>query len=299
MKRRLGLLPSMAAIAALASTGAVFAILAPASPLTASCAAAGSNRAAIVIEHGDGTTVTRCVSFDTASVTGEVLLNSSGVAWSGQTFGGYGVAVCAMDAEPAHYTACPGKDSYWAVFVSRAGGAWQTADIGISTLTLASGDAEGFRYVPAVGMPEAPISPAGVCTSAAATGTGQAAGTAGAGAASGSAGTATGAATGAATAPSAAAAAGSGGVAASSGSVSEEGATASDLAGAGASAASSSGASAAGGHGDSSPSAPGSGLDPGLLAAAVVGGGLAGLAVLRLAASRRAAGNSDTGQPSA
>jgi hypothetical protein len=295
MMRRLGRLPAIAAIAAMASAGLVFAILAPASPLTASCAAAGSNRAAIVIEHGDGTTVTRCVSFDTASVTGDVLLNSSGVAWSGQTFGGYGVAVCAMDAEPAHYAACPGKDSYWAVFVSRAGGPWQLSDIGVSTLTLADGDAEGFRYVPAAGTPAAPISPAGVCASALATGTGGATGTAGAGAGSGSASTATGTAT--PTDP--ASAAGSGGVAASWGSVSEQGPTASDLAVAGASAGSSSGAAIAAGHGDSSPSAPGSGLDLGLLAAAVVGGALAGLAVLRLASARRADGHSDTEQPSA
>ena len=121
------------------------------------CAAAGSHHAAVVVEHGDGSVVTRCVAFAASSVTGEQLLNQSGVAWSSQTFGGFGDAVCALDGEPAHYLDCPGKDGYWAVFVARGDGSWQLASVGISTLTLGDGDAEGFRYVPAVGDPEAPL----------------------------------------------------------------------------------------------------------------------------------------------
>ena len=160
--------------------------------------------------------MTRCVAFDTSAVTGQRLLDLSGVAWSGQTFGGFGEAVCAMDSEPAHYATCPGSDSYWSVFVSRSGGTWQLTSIGISSLTLSDGDAEGFRYVPAVGDPASPPSPARVCDGVAAS-----------------------------VAP----------------------ATGSDAV-----------ASAPG---------PGSGVDLGLLAAAVVGGGLGGLALLRLAVARR------------
>jgi len=194
----------------------MLATLAPLAPLAAfvpGCAAAGSGHAAVVVEHGDGSVTTRCVSFGTATVTGEQLLNSSGVAWSGQSFGSYGLAVCALDSEPAHYTGCPGQDSYWAIFVSRGGGAWQLSSIGISSLTLAAGDAEGFRYVPAAGDPAAPPSPAGVCAAAGA---------------------------------------------------------------------------ASPGASPQAPAAPsGPGLDPGLVVAAVAGGALAGLALLRLAAGRR------------
>jgi hypothetical protein len=96
-------------------------------------------------------------------VTGEQLLTQSGIAWSAQTFGGFGDAVCALDGEPARYLECPGKDSYWAVFVAGAGGSWRLANVGISSLVLRDGDAEGFRYVPAAGNPAAPVSPAGVC----------------------------------------------------------------------------------------------------------------------------------------
>jgi hypothetical protein len=132
------------------------------------CAGAGASHAALVVEHGDGSVVTRCVAFDTAAVTGQRLLDSSGVAWSGQTFGGFGEAVCAVDAEPEHYSTCPGSDNYWALFVSRGGGAWQLTSVGISSLTLSDGDAEGLRYIPSVGDPAAPPSPAGICTPGAA-----------------------------------------------------------------------------------------------------------------------------------
>jgi hypothetical protein len=146
-----------------ALTLGALASLAPAAPAVPMCAAAGAHHAAVVVEHGDGSVATRCVAFDASDVTGEQLLTQSGIAWSGQTFGGFGDAVCALDGEPARYLDCPGKDNYWAVFVSSGGGAWRLSNVGISSLTLRDGDAEGFRYVPAAGDPVAPASPAGVC----------------------------------------------------------------------------------------------------------------------------------------
>ncbi len=151
------------AVGLAAATLGALASLAPIAPTAPTCAAAGSHRAAIVVEHGDGSVTTRCVAFTTATVTGEQLLTQSGIAWSSQTFGGFGDAVCALDGEPVRYLECPGKDSYWAVFVASGGGSWQLANLGISSLVLRDGDAEGFRYVPAAGNPVAPVSPAGVC----------------------------------------------------------------------------------------------------------------------------------------
>jgi hypothetical protein len=151
------------AVGLVAATLGALASFAPIAPAAPACAAAGAHRAAVVIEHGDGSATTRCVAFATTTVTGEQLLTQSGIAWSGQTFGGFGDAVCALDGEPARYLECPGKDSYWAVFVASAGGSWRLANVGISSLVLRDGDAEGFRYVPAAGNPVAPVSPAGVC----------------------------------------------------------------------------------------------------------------------------------------
>lgn len=219
MRRIALILPIAAALAALAS-------LAPGTPAASPCAAAGSHSAALVVEHADGSTVTRCVAFDTDAISGEQLLTLSGIGWSSQSFGDFGDAACALDGEPARYAECPGKDRYWAVFVAQAGGSWQLANVGISTLVLHDGDAEGFRYVPASGVPAAPPSPAGVC--AATPTVGIAAATASAGA--------------------------------------TVGATP---------------------RNETSAPTPSGGVDLGLLAAAVVGGGLAGLAILRVVAGRR------------
>jgi hypothetical protein len=293
--RRLG------AVLAVAVGVAALASLAPRSPAISACAGAGPNHASLVVEHGDGSVVTRCVAFSGAGIGGKDLLDASGVAWSGQAFGGYGVAVCAIDSEPAHYTTCPGKDDYWAVFVSRGGGAWQLTVVGISELTLADGDAEGFRYVPAAGTPAAPPAPAGVCaTEPAATATlaaspvlATASPTPAVPPAAASTRTpiaapsqptlppATATATATASAPagtSAATAPGAAGTPAprQSGSEAVGAAVATPHAGASDPAP------------DAAPGpAPSGGLDIGLLLAAIAGGALAGLALLRLAAARR------------
>ena len=288
----------VAAVAAAALGVAALAALAPVSPAVSSCAAAGRsagggpNHAALVIEHGDGSVETVCVSFSGATITGKEILDTAAIAWSGQSFGSFGEAVCALDGEPAHYATCPGKDDYWAFYFSRAGGAWQFAEAGVSTLTFASGDAEGFRYVPAAGTPATPPSPAGVCaTGPAATAT--LAGTVAlatpatprptATSASGSAR----AAAGNAASPAGATDAGTEpppALADTPGTSVPAPATASGDIAAAATASPSASASAA----TVAPApASGGGVDAGLLLAAIVGGGLAGLAMLRLLAARR------------
>jgi hypothetical protein len=261
--RRLALLLPAAILAALAS-------LAPVAPLVPDCAAAGSNHAALVVEHADGSVVTRCVAFDADSISGEELLDRSGVAWSGQTFGGFGDAVCALDGEPVSYAECLGKDRYWAVFVVRTAGSWQLANAGISTLTLHDGDAEGFRYVPASGVPVAPVSAAGVCAAAAATPTATPTATPrprASVAATTTTASPTAGATTAATEPAAF------GVAPT--------ATATTSA-----AATTTATTTATPPPRAPTPAPSGGTDLGLMAAAVAGGGLAGLALLRLFAVR-------------
>lgn len=254
MRRLAPLLPA-AILGALAS-------LAPGAPVVPGCAAAGSHHAALVVEHADGSVTTRCVAFDEDQITGAQLLNSSGIAWSGQTFGGFGDAVCALDGEPVSYADCLGKDRYWAVFVARTEGPWQLAIVGISTMTLHDGDAEGFRYVPTSGVPDAPVSAAGVCAAAETTPTATPsttpsrwpALTATAASASATAGATT---------------AGIDPPASVSAPTTPAGIIISPTQAPGA-----------------PTPAPSGGADPGLMAAALVGGGMAGLALLRLFAAR-------------
>ena len=291
----------LAVTVVVAASVAALASLAPGSPVPSTCAAAGSHRAALVVEHGDGSVVSRCVAFDASRVTGEELLNVSGIAWSGQTFGGFGEAVCAMDGEPSRYSSCPGADGYWAVFVVRGGGAWQLSNVGISTLTVADGDAEGFRFVPSSGNPAAPPLPAGICAPASSepTATGTATATHTAAPTPTPVNTpepaATAAATGTATAvvaptarPTAATSdvAGPGSVASPSPAPIDSATAA--IAGVTASFAPAVSPGTAPGY-DAPALAPGPapGPDLGLLAAALAGGGLGGLALLRLIAVRR------------
>ncbi|HEX4754385.1 MAG TPA: hypothetical protein VH661_01370, partial [Candidatus Dormibacteraeota bacterium] len=132
-------------------------------PVAAGCAQASSaHHAALVVEHGNGAVTKACVSFSGTQVTGEQLLNLSQVPYKTVDFGSYGKAVCQIQGEPATYPSNCFSTSYWAMFVSRGGGAWQTSNLGISSQTFRDGDAEGFRYE---GQSDSfvPPSPAGVC----------------------------------------------------------------------------------------------------------------------------------------
>ena len=137
-------------------------------PAPSLCTAATyPHHVALVVELGDGEQVGRCVGFNASSISGEEVLQASGLEYATQDYGSLGQAVCQMDEEPAAYSTClPSSGSYWALFTSRAGGAWQAGDVGISSLDFANGDAEGLRYDPETGPDPAPPSPAGVCAAA-------------------------------------------------------------------------------------------------------------------------------------
>ena len=140
-------------------------------PAAQSCAAATySSHVTLVVEHGDARVVGLCIGFDGSTITGEQILQASGLQYATQLYGSLGDAVCQIDSEPTSYGSClPASGSYWAMFVSRGGGGWQNADRGISTETFSDGDAEGFRYDSQSGSEPPPASPAGICARALAT----------------------------------------------------------------------------------------------------------------------------------
>ena len=127
-------------------------------------AASGSHRVAVALEHGDGRTVLRCVSFSTDAISGADAVHRSGIESGTVTFGGFGLAVCQLDGEPASYppSCWTGTSPFWALFVARGGGSWQTSSLGISNLALHDGAALGFRDESQSGQP-APPSIAGRC----------------------------------------------------------------------------------------------------------------------------------------
>jgi hypothetical protein len=149
------------ALAISATAGPVLA-LSPIGPFAAStCVGAGQNHAAVVVEHLGGATIQRCVAFSGATIGGDDLLTASGIESDLQPLGGLGYAVCQVDREPSPVppNCLPsGSDPYWVIFVARGGGPWATATQGISNLTFADGDAEGFRFYPQSGTAPPPVS---------------------------------------------------------------------------------------------------------------------------------------------
>jgi hypothetical protein len=133
---------------------------APGSSGTACVNQKAAHHAYVVVEHLSGTTVQRCVGFDGTQLTGEDLMNQSGIKYSAQTFSGLGKAVCQIDGEPAQFTECFPKDKpYWAMYVETAGGAWADAQAGYVQTNLKDGDALGWEYRQSTGSPPPPPLP--------------------------------------------------------------------------------------------------------------------------------------------
>lgn len=135
----------------------------PATPLCAQ--AVNENHVGIVIEHGDGTVIRRCVSFTTPTIAALTVLHDSGLQYSTSGFNGsLGEAVCQIDNEPLRYSSClPASGSYWVFFVARSTGSWTSSPRGVSTETVSDGEYVGFRYDPLTGADPPPASPAGTC----------------------------------------------------------------------------------------------------------------------------------------
>jgi hypothetical protein len=136
----------------------------PAAPLCAQ--AASLHHVGLVVEHGDGQVIRRCVGIDSATATALAVLQASGLEVGTAAYGGgLGAAVCQIDNEPASYP--PGcftaSGSYWVLFVSHSGSAWVNSDLGASSEKVAAGDDVGFRFDSQTGADPPPASPASTC----------------------------------------------------------------------------------------------------------------------------------------
>jgi hypothetical protein len=142
----------------------------PGSAARPTCAfASGAHHVAVVAEHGSGAVLTACVAFDAADVTGDQVMQLSGIEYATSSYGGLGKAVCQVDHEPASYppSCWTATSPYWAMYVSRSGGAWSISNQGVSSQLFHDGDALGWHYIPQGGSGGGPPpSPAGVCSSA-------------------------------------------------------------------------------------------------------------------------------------
>lgn len=102
----------------------------------------------VVVEHGSGSSITRCVGFSGDSIDGETAMHMSGIEYRSEPVSS-GKAMCQVDNEPSQFDRCfPQNQPYWALFVE-SHGHWSSAPNGYTHVTLHDGDALGWHYVQA------------------------------------------------------------------------------------------------------------------------------------------------------
>jgi hypothetical protein len=134
---------------------------APASPAAAACVNGGAaHKAYVVVQHTGGTSIQKCVGFDSDQIAGEDLMKKSGVEYQTQAFSGVGKAVCQVDNEPAQFSECFPKDKpFWAMYLSQSGGPWQQGQTAYTAVALKNGDALGWEYQSSTASPPPPPLP--------------------------------------------------------------------------------------------------------------------------------------------
>lgn len=119
-------------------------------PLPALAQEGGPNRAGLVVVHGDGRVLTRCVTFTEERISGVALLQRAGLAVDANT-GPMGSAVCTINREgcPANDCFCQCKGNpctYWNYFHRNADGSWAYSGMGAATWTVGNGDIDGWVW---------------------------------------------------------------------------------------------------------------------------------------------------------
>lgn len=118
--------------------------------LPASAQEGGPNRAGLIVVHGDGRVLTRCVTFTEERISGVALLQRSGLAVDANT-GPMGSAVCTINREgcPINDCFCKCKNNpctYWNYFHRNADGSWAYSGMGAATWTVGNGDIDGWVW---------------------------------------------------------------------------------------------------------------------------------------------------------
>jgi hypothetical protein len=111
----------------------------------------GDHRAGLVIRYGDGSVGTQCVSFNEPSLTGEELLQRSGLAVTLDYNAGLGGAICSINNQGCAFPVkdcfckCTGLTcEYWAYY--HWTGAWQYSQVGASAYQVTDGALEGWSW---------------------------------------------------------------------------------------------------------------------------------------------------------
>lgn len=132
--------------------GGLLLVVALLAPTLAAAQTASPHRAGVVVVHGDGRVVTRCVSFDEEAISGADLLRRSGLPVTLSAYGGLGYGVCAIDGEGCWdaqdcFCHCQGEScAYWTYSHRQADGSWAISGLGASAWMVGDGDVEGWVW---------------------------------------------------------------------------------------------------------------------------------------------------------
>jgi hypothetical protein len=131
-----------------------------ASPASTCVNSSATHRAYVVVQHGSGTTLQKCVGFSGDTIDGKSLMDKSGIDYQTQTTS-YGPAVCAIDSEPKTFDKCFNSNGpNWSLFIE-TNGSWTVAQTGFADpkVILHDKDALGWRYIPYTENPSPPPLP--------------------------------------------------------------------------------------------------------------------------------------------
>jgi len=120
---------------------------------TGQALAQGAQRVGLVVKFGDGNVFTGCIDYTGPGMTGEDVLDGSGLSVVKDPSYGLGAAICKIEGDgcepPAHcFCKCEGAScEYWAYYhLDQQKGEWVYSAMGASWHSVQPGDVEGWAW---------------------------------------------------------------------------------------------------------------------------------------------------------
>ena len=141
--------------AVLLSLVSLIVLLAASTALARGAVAQGPYKVGLVVRFGDGSVFTDCVEFTSPEITGEDVLDRSGLSVIKDPSYGLGAAVCKIGNNGCNYPTqhcfckCTGEPPclYWAYYyLDQQESAWIYSGMGASWHTVQAGDVEGWAW---------------------------------------------------------------------------------------------------------------------------------------------------------
>lgn len=127
---------------------AICSMLCMAAPVYNARAQAG-NRAGLVVQFGDGSVITKCVTFSEPNISGLELLKRSGLDINVDYSGGALICKIGPDGCTSPQESCtckyPVEKKYWNYW-QLSGGVWRYSSLGASLSVVSNGTVEGWRW---------------------------------------------------------------------------------------------------------------------------------------------------------